>query len=321
MGIANFSAGVGAVPISSPPISSSPAPSTDIDRQALNLTHAIALAESGSKGKPNYNAVGDNGTSTGAYQWNGAGHFASDAKAAGLDPNDFSPQNQDKVAYAKVKKLKDEGKQPAEIASIWNSGQPQNYQNHSGVTNINGQMIHYDTPAYVQKVKQYYTQLNGAYNPTPYSSGQIDLADKQTVSDAPQGLVEGALNAAKGFAVGTVKGTGQLLNDISNPIADALTGKKSSDAVQAGNAADFSANPNSNSEKAGVVTGKYALPGLAAATTAGMGATAAGLDLPALAGQAKNFVGKNWWKGALLYELVKGKDVKSTAQGLIKLLE
>ncbi len=160
------------------------------DPQALALTHAIALAESGSNGTPNYNAVGDNGTSFGAYQWNGAGHFASDAKSAGLNPNDFSPENQDKVAYAKIKGWKDQGLTPAEIASKWNSGQPNNYQNHSGVTNINGKLIHYDTPAYVQKVHKFYNQLNGQnglgglFTGAPYNNnngaglGSLPTADK-----------------------------------------------------------------------------------------------------------------------------------------------
>ena len=79
-------------------------PNTGTDMDALNLTHAIALSESGgSSGKPNYNATGASGEK-GAYQWM-PGNFEADAKSAGLDPNDFSPENQDKVAYAqRIKK-------------------------------------------------------------------------------------------------------------------------------------------------------------------------------------------------------------------------
>lgn len=132
-----------------------------VDQQALALTHAIALQESENDGKPNYNAVGDAGTSKGAYQWQ-PGNFEAAAKAAGLDPNDFSPANQDKVAYSEVKAYKDKGYDPGQIASLWNSGSPNNWQNHVGTTTINGTPIHYDTPAYVKGVQKYYQQLTGS---------------------------------------------------------------------------------------------------------------------------------------------------------------
>jgi hypothetical protein len=130
---------------------------TDMD--ALALTHAIALTESGNgKGTPNYKAVGDNGTSNGAYQWQ-PGNFASAAKSAGLDPTDMSPENQDRVAYSQVKAYKDKGYDPGQIASLWNSGSPNNWQNHSGTTTINGKSITYDTPAYVKKVQANYQKI------------------------------------------------------------------------------------------------------------------------------------------------------------------
>lgn len=147
-----------------------------VDKQALDLTHAIALQESGSGGKPNYTAVGDNGTSHGAYQWQ-PGNYESAAKEAGLDPNDFSSKNQDKVAYYQVKKYKDEGLDPGQIASIWNSGSPDNWKDHSGTTTINGKPIHYDTPAYVNGVKNYYKQL----------AGLNGIPNGQPVSDSSEG--------------------------------------------------------------------------------------------------------------------------------------
>lgn len=129
-----------------------------VDQDALRLTRAIALKESGVKGQPNYNAIGDAGTSKGAYQWQ-PGNFENAAKQYGLDPNDFSPENQDKVAYAQIKSYKDKGYDPGQIASLWNSGSPNNWKDHSGTVTINGQKINYDTPAYVNGVKEYYQQL------------------------------------------------------------------------------------------------------------------------------------------------------------------
>lgn len=161
-----------------------------IDQQALNLTHAIALQESGKNGKPNYDAVGDNGTSHGAYQWQ-PGNFESAAKEAGLDPTDLSPENQDKVAYYQVKKYKDEGYQPAQIASLWNSGSPDNWQNHSGTTVINGKSISYDTPAYVQGVKSYYNELSGNQNTSSGNNNQQPSSTGTPTSD-DQGYITSA---------------------------------------------------------------------------------------------------------------------------------
>lgn len=160
-----------------------------VDQQALDLTHAIALQESGHDGKPDYNAVGDAGTSKGAYQWQ-PGNFEAAAKAAGLDPNDFSSENQDKVAYSEVKGYKDKGYDPGEIASLWNSGSPNNWQNHSGTTTINGKTISYDTPAYVKGVQNYYNQIKGSQETTqdptqpPTSNGlpQAPTAPKPLLS-------------------------------------------------------------------------------------------------------------------------------------------
>ena len=135
---------------------------TGTDMDALHLTHAIALSESGGVGgKPNYDAKGASGEH-GAYQWM-PGNFENAAKTYGLDPNDFSPMNQDKVAYAQIKAYKDKGYDPGQISSLWNSGSPDNWQNHSGT---NKQGVKYDTPAYVNKVKQNYTQLKGQ-TPSP----------------------------------------------------------------------------------------------------------------------------------------------------------
>lgn len=171
-----------------------------VDQQALDLTHAIALQESGSGGKPNYSAIGDNGTSKGAYQWQ-PGNFEAAAKAAGLDPNDFSPQNQDKVAYSEVKAYKDKGYDPGQIASLWNSGSPNNWQNHSGTTTINGKQLSYDTPTYVKGVQKYYQQLTqsqgtqgnglGALTPQTIQPTAIQSSDNATTpppTNSNQGL-------------------------------------------------------------------------------------------------------------------------------------
>lgn len=211
------------------------------DPAIVNLTKAIALTESGQNGAPNYNAVGDNGTSHGAYQWQ-PGNFEAAARAAGLDPNDFSPANQNKVAYSQVKAYHDQGLNPAQIAAAWNSGEHAartgSWQTNVGTTTINGKPISYDTPAYVQKVNTYYKQLAGAnqpnaqpsaYNPKPYSTnpGEFDLSgaapDATASATKPsflQSLGNDASTAAKGVEqAATDTGTGKI-----NPLSGLIQG-------------------------------------------------------------------------------------------------
>jgi hypothetical protein len=189
------------------------------DQDALNLTHAMALQESSNDGKvPDYNLVGDNGTSIGAYQWHGKDQqdamnsFKSDANSAGLNPNDFSPENQDKVAYAKVISYKNGtygGKplDPGQIASTWNSGSPNNWQNHSGTTMINGKEIQYDTPAHVQGVKKYFDQIS-KQNPVDTTS-----PNQQTTS-----------NSSGNIGLDTLKGVGDFLFPIAGDIYHDIKG-------------------------------------------------------------------------------------------------
>ncbi len=154
----------------------------NLDQNAVNLTKAIGLKEGG--GKFLYdNHSGDAGTSKGAYQWQ-PGNFENAAKQYGLDPNDFSAKNQNRVAYLQVKSRLDAGLKPWEVASEWNSGSKDNWKDHSGDTIINGQKIHYDTPAYVQGVKDYYSKLSGGGTAT--SDATTTPTPEATQSPAPQ---------------------------------------------------------------------------------------------------------------------------------------
>lgn len=114
---------------------------TQLNPTAVTLAKAIRSVESGG----NYNAVGDNGQSHGAYQFN-KGNFQAWAQQYGLNPNDMSPVNQDKVAYARINSLLQKGVPPSQVAAIWNGAKYQNGQYQA----IN--------PAYVDKVKNAYQQ-------------------------------------------------------------------------------------------------------------------------------------------------------------------
>lgn len=142
-----------------------------LDPAAVNLARAIRKQESGG----DYNHSGDSGSSLGAYQWNNqpngksiplkSGEVPSNFKAwateVSLDPNDFSPKNQDMVAYRKIKKLKDEGHNVVDIAAIWNGGdakrQDPNYITPHGLPSQKKGV--YDVPGYARAVNDYYQEL------------------------------------------------------------------------------------------------------------------------------------------------------------------
>lgn len=134
---------------------------TPVDPTAAALTRAIRKVETNG----NYNASGKSGEH-GAYQWM-PGNFEASAKEYGLDPNDFSPVNQDKVAYHKVKSLLDSGHTQSQVASMWNSGSP----DWQGKTGTNKFGVHYDVPAYVDKVKNAYLESSGG-TPTAQAADQ-----------------------------------------------------------------------------------------------------------------------------------------------------
>jgi hypothetical protein len=99
---------------------------TVIDPKVLKVMKAIKSVEGGDYN----NYTGDNGSSAGAFQWNNnkiklqpgqlPARFLEHAQEAGVQVNDFSPASQNKVAYSIMKKWKDEGLLPEEIAAKWN---------------------------------------------------------------------------------------------------------------------------------------------------------------------------------------------------------
>jgi muramidase (phage lysozyme) len=139
-----------------------------IDPQVKNLVSAIGAAETGAPSDSAYTTEGASGE-YGRYQFmpdtwkQWAGQILGDPNAP------MSMENQNKVAYTKVKQWKDQGLNPAQIASKWNSGDENAYLNQT--PGVNNEGVSYNTPAYTQKVSSYYRDLSSGnpinYNPTP----------------------------------------------------------------------------------------------------------------------------------------------------------
>lgn len=124
---------------------------SQMDPQAINLAKAIRQTESGG----DFNAKGASGES-GAYQWMPDTWKAHAGTVLGNPNAEMSPSNQNAVAYATIKKWKDEGLNPAQIAAKWNSGSEVGWENKRGV---NSAGVAYDVPKYVASVTSAYQKV------------------------------------------------------------------------------------------------------------------------------------------------------------------
>lgn len=190
------------------------------DPTIVALMHGLKMQEGG--GKINYNAIGDNGTAAGAGQWsnqiNGRVvplqqgqvpiNFQNQAKQYGLDPLDFSPENQNKVLYTNIYAQKQQGMSPEQILSSHNSGDPNKYLSSSakGI----GQVGNYDVASYVKNAMSY-AQKYAAQNNIPGQSGVAYASDGNQSQPSQQPSVGGFINNA-------VNSTGNLLGGLGNAI-------------------------------------------------------------------------------------------------------
>lgn len=141
---------------------------TQYDPQAVAMVRAIKMQESSN----NYDAPKEKAGQSlgGAYQYQAPTWKAYAGEILG-DPNaQFTPGNQDKVTYGMVKKWKDAGLQPSDIAHKWNPGDP---------TYPDKVVTH------LRAIAQGATPGQG-YNPNPFSQpapGAIDVTGLTTQSE------------------------------------------------------------------------------------------------------------------------------------------
>ncbi len=196
------------------------------DKSIVNLMHGIKKQESNF----NYNIVGDKGTSAGVGQWsnqvNGKvvplkkgeipTNFKNDAKQFGLDENDFSPENQNKVMYMRLVDRKKKGYSPEEIVSEWNSGDRKKYlsANSKGI----GQVGQYDVANHVNNVMRYATE---------YAKRNAQEPVQEPIVEQPK----------KSF----IEKTGDVLGSIfgGNKIGEAIGSQIAKSNVQLGSGVDY----------------------------------------------------------------------------------
>lgn len=158
-------------------------PNNQLDPQAVALAKAIKRAETGGHADA-YNAKGASGE-TGAYQfmpntWSQwAGKHLKNAQA------EYTVENQNRVAYSQIKEWKDAGYNPAQIASLWNSGDPNSYKGTRSdgktstvgrIKNSAGVEVDIDVPSYAKKVSQYYREVAGGVPTAQAATGPAQQA-------------------------------------------------------------------------------------------------------------------------------------------------
>ena len=131
-------------------------PNQTLDPQVKALTKAIRESE-GYKGDPHIKGA--------SGEW-GAYQFTKDtwdayAREAGVSSpwGQASLEDQNKVAYNKLKKWKDENYNVGQIASMWNAGPGRPNAYIEGWKGVNAQGVAYDTPTYARRVAENYQKF------------------------------------------------------------------------------------------------------------------------------------------------------------------
>lgn len=178
--------------------------SPQMDNDAINLAKAIRQTESGG----DFNAKGKSGES-GAYQWMPQTWKKQAQEVLGDANAPMTPANQNAVAYTTIKKLKDQGLNPAQIAATWNSGTSTGWEHKVG-TNSAG--VHYDVPKYVKSVTEAYQTIKNGGDVSVDANNPSSIASTQ---NAPQ------QNTSLPNKIANALGFGGTVNTLADYIAKA----------------------------------------------------------------------------------------------------
>lgn len=143
-----------------------------LDEQIVALAKAIRQHETG-----NRTVAGQTGELSSRYQFLPSTWQAEAKRILGNANAPLTLENENKVAYTRMKEWKDKGYNPGQIASMWNSGNPDMYaKGEGGVGKSSANPnITFNVPKYVNEVYSLYNQ----YKPAPYQEPEYKQLDKQ----------------------------------------------------------------------------------------------------------------------------------------------
>lgn len=125
----------------------------NLDQNVVNLARAIRQIETG-----NRPVKGASGELASRYQYMPSTWSSTAAKYLGDANAPLTAKNEDQATYLKIKDWKDAGYTPKQIASMWNSGQP----DWEGKVGVNSAGVKYDVPKYVDKVWNEFVKVSQA---------------------------------------------------------------------------------------------------------------------------------------------------------------
>lgn len=164
-----------------------------LDPDAVRLAKSIRKIES----NDNFRARGKSGE-FGAYQftndtWN---QWSKQYLGRATPLESATREEQNEVAYKKIKELKDRGFNVGQIASSWNAGEGRKDAYLTGHSGVNDKGVAYDTGAYAKKVAENYQQmkqretggLGGNYAPPPSVSQEPVASEAEEKQNNKSGL-------------------------------------------------------------------------------------------------------------------------------------
>jgi hypothetical protein len=156
-----------------------------LDPNVVNLAKAIRQTESGG----DFKAKGKSGE-YGAYQYTEPTWNAASQKYLGsqIKLSDATPEQQNEVTYKRLKEWKDQGRNPGQIASMWNAGEGEpdaytgKFSNGQPATGTNKYNAKFDVPAYAKSVATAYQKIKAGGQAT------IDPSNPSSVKPPPSFL-------------------------------------------------------------------------------------------------------------------------------------
>lgn len=183
-----------------------PQPTTQaLDPDVVALSKAIRDTET-----PGGQAIpGKTGELTSRYQFMPATWKSEAGRILGNPNAPLTNENENKVAYTRIKEWKDKGYGPDQIASMWNSGHP----DWRGNVGVNKAGVNFDTPAYVAKVGTLYKQYKGQGQ--SQAQPVMPPIAPQTAPKGPGGILGALGSVYEGIGQAGLGAGKQVLSDIA----------------------------------------------------------------------------------------------------------
>lgn len=216
-----------------------------LDQAVVNLTKAIRQTETGG----DFKAQGKSGE-YGGYQFTEpTWQRYSKQYNINVPLKNATPEQQNAVAYNKIKEWKDKGHDVTEIAAMWNAGEdkPDAYKYNIGVDK---QGVKFNTPAYAESVAKAYLTLKsggnvgvdpnnpssitgtqmapeqntyGAWLPATGEENLLQGAGKAAVNVIPSAFnLAGNIGSALLHPIRTIKGVGDVISGGVEKVLDKL---------------------------------------------------------------------------------------------------